>query len=81
MNWRVLSVLTHMRTVKWNLVRGCAIALTIVAATVAAQTAPYDSAKPLQHATLFAPGTISTGDYESHYQIDVSAVPALKAPK
>ena len=33
---------------------------------MAAQTAPYDSAKPLHNATLFAPAIISTGDYESH---------------
>jgi hypothetical protein len=35
-------------------------------ASMAAQTAPYDSAKPLRNATLFAPAIISTGDYESH---------------
>jgi hypothetical protein len=40
--------------------------MTIVSASLVAQTAPYDSAKPLAHATLFAPGIISTGDYESH---------------
>jgi WD40-like Beta Propeller Repeat len=34
--------------------------------SLAGQTAPYDSAKPLPKATLFAPGIISTGDYESH---------------
>ncbi len=39
--------------------------MTIVSASLVAQTAPYDSAKPLAHATLFAPGIISTGDYES----------------
>ncbi len=52
--------------VKWNFVRTCAIALTTVTTSLAAQTAPYDSAKPLQQANLFAPGIISTGDYESH---------------
>jgi hypothetical protein len=46
--------------------RTCAITLTIVSASLVAQTAPYDSAKPLPNATLFAPGIISTGDYESH---------------
>src|SRR5216110_1985954 len=46
--------------------RTCAITLTIVSASLVAQTAPYDSAKPLTRATLFAPGIISTGDYESH---------------
>jgi hypothetical protein len=44
----------------------CAIAITIATASLAAQTAPYDSVKPLPHATLFAPGVVSTGDYESH---------------
>jgi hypothetical protein len=44
----------------------CAIMLTIMSASPAAQTMPYDSAKPLTKATLFAPGSISTGDYESH---------------
>jgi hypothetical protein len=38
----------------------------VVTRWLAAQPAPYDSAKPLVHATLFAPGIISTGDYESH---------------
>jgi hypothetical protein len=47
-------------------VRTFAITLTIVSASLVAQTAPYDSAKPLPNATLFAPGIISTGDYESH---------------
>jgi hypothetical protein len=46
--------------------RTFAITLTIVSASLVAQTAPYDSAKPLPNATLFAPGIISTGDYESH---------------
>jgi hypothetical protein len=39
---------------------------TIISASLVAQTAPYDSGKPLAHATLFAPDMISTGDYESH---------------
>jgi hypothetical protein len=43
-----------------------AMMVTIVRASLVAQTAPYDSATPLPHATLFAPGIISTGDYESH---------------
>ena len=46
--------------------RTSAITLTIVSASLVAQIAPYDSAKPLARATLFAPGIISTGDYESH---------------
>lgn len=45
--------------------RASAATLLMVGA-LAAQTAPYDSAKPLPKATLFAPGVISTGDYESH---------------
>jgi WD40-like Beta Propeller Repeat len=48
------------------LARTCAITLIIMSASLAAQPAPYDSAKPLPHATLFAPDTISTGDYDSH---------------
>jgi hypothetical protein len=46
--------------------RTCAMMLTIVGVSLVGQTAPYDSAKPLAHATLFGPGIISTGDYESH---------------
>jgi len=55
-----------MHTMKWSFVRICAAAMTTVTASLVAQTAPYDSAKPLQQATLFASGIISTGDYESH---------------
>jgi hypothetical protein len=45
----------------------CVSAVTIlISSPLAAEDAPYDSAKPLPHATLFAPGVISTGDYESH---------------
>jgi hypothetical protein len=58
---------SHMQTVKWNLVRAYArMMTTLVGASLSAQAAPYDSAKSLPHATLFAPGIISTGDYESH---------------
>ena len=56
----------HVRQVKWNFVCAYSTMITTMTASLAAQTAPYDSAKPLQHATLFAPGIISTGDYESH---------------
>src|SRR4030095_10419400 len=50
-----------------NFVCVCAVATTmLVSVSLVAQTAPYDSAKPLPHATLFEPGIISTGDYESH---------------
>jgi WD40-like Beta Propeller Repeat len=66
MNWRAAVVLSHMRTGKRNFVRIWATALTAVATSLVAQTASYDSATPLQHATLFAPGVISIGDYESH---------------
>src|SRR5262245_13819904 len=55
-----------MRALKRNFVGACAIALTIMVVSLAAEPAPYDSGKPLSHATLFAPGIISTGDYESH---------------
>ena len=45
----------------------CVSAVTIlISSPLAAEDAPYDSAKPLPRATLFAPGVISTGDYESH---------------
>src|SRR6476620_333357 len=50
-----------------NFVRACTVPIAmLVAVSLVAQTAPYDSAKPLPHATLFVPGIISTGDYESH---------------
>jgi WD40 repeat protein len=50
-----------------NFVRVWAVTTTmLVSVSLVAQTAPYDSAKPLPHATLFEPGIISTGDYESH---------------
>lgn len=50
-----------------NFLRACAVPMAmLVAVSLVAQTAPYDSAKPLPHATVFAPGIISTGDYESH---------------
>jgi len=55
-----------MRIVKRIFAFACAVAGAMANATLAAQAAPYDSEKPLQHATLFAPGIISTGDYESH---------------
>jgi hypothetical protein len=42
------------------------MALTIMTASLVAQPAPYDSTKPILHATLFEPGIVSTGDYESH---------------
>ena len=48
-----------------NFTRACAIAI-LTSSSLTAQDAPYDSAKPLSHATLFVPGVISTGDYESH---------------
>src|SRR4029450_6077654 len=56
-----------MATTGLNFLRDCTLMLTmLMSASLAAQTAPYDSEKPLQHATLFAPGIVSTGDYESH---------------
>jgi Tol biopolymer transport system component len=58
---------TRYSVERLNFVRVCAVTTTmLVSASLVAQTAPYDSAKPLPHATLFEPGIISTGDYESH---------------
>ena len=60
MNWRATIV-------NWNFIRVCVITMTtFVSGALSAQSAPYGSAKPLLHATPFAPGVISTGDYESH---------------
>ena len=52
--------------VRLPLAGSCAIIVMTMIASSAAQPASYDWAKPLQRATLFAPGIISTGDYESH---------------
>jgi WD40-like Beta Propeller Repeat len=52
-----------MREAMLNFTRVCAV---MVSSSLAAQNAPYDSTTPLSHATLFAPGVLSTGDYESH---------------
>ena len=49
-----------------SFVRTCMMNLAMVNASLFAQPAPYDSKNPLAHSTLFAPGVISTGDYESH---------------
>jgi|SRR2546423_7057621 hypothetical protein len=50
-----------------NFLRACAVPMAmIVAVSLVAQTARYDSAKPPPHGTIFAPGIISTDDYESH---------------
>jgi hypothetical protein len=49
-----------------NFVCYCAIVILLGGPPLAAEDAPYDSPKPLSHATLFVPGVISTGDYESH---------------
>jgi WD40-like Beta Propeller Repeat len=47
--------------------RACATTTAMLtSASLTGQNAPYDSWKPLPHARLFAPGIISTGDYESH---------------
>jgi WD40-like Beta Propeller Repeat len=58
--------ITYRAIAKLPFVRAGTVTLTVVSASLIAQTAPYDAATPLQHATLLAPGTISTGDYESH---------------
>lgn len=42
------------------------IAALLLAASVAAAEPPYASRAPLQVPTVFAPGQISTGDFESH---------------
>ena len=47
-------------------VRAGIMIVAIVNASLFAQPAPYDSENPLPHSTLFAPGVISTSDYESH---------------
>ena len=50
-----------------NFLRACAVPMAmLVAVSLVAQPAPYGSAEPLPHATVFAPGVISTGDHESH---------------
>ena len=48
-----------------NFARVSAVTI-LISSPLAAEDTPYDSAKPLPHATLFAPDVISTGDYESH---------------
>ena len=54
-----------MRQTILNLACVCAVTI-LISSPLVAQDAPYDSVKPLPHATLCAPGVISTGDYESH---------------
>src|SRR5512133_3380071 len=62
-----MSVINAMAKTGLSFLRYCTLPLTIlISASLAAQRAPYDSAKPLPKATLFAAGIISTGDYESH---------------
>src|SRR5512133_1066354 len=62
-----MSVINARPKTALSFLRDCTILLTmLMTSSLAAQPAPYDSAKPLAHATLFAPGIISTGDYESH---------------
>lgn len=58
---------TRYSVERLSFLRVCAATTTMfVSVSLVAQTAPYDSAKPLPQATLFEPGIISTGDYESH---------------
>jgi hypothetical protein len=62
-----MSVINAMAKTGLNFLRDCTLLLTmLMSSSLAAQPAPYDSGKPLPKATLFAPGIISTGDYESH---------------
>jgi len=60
-----------------NFLRACAVPVAmLVAVSLVAQNAPNDSAKPLPHAPVFAPGLISTGDFESHatFSADVQEI-------
>ena len=61
----VSGVNHEMRETVLNFARVSAVTI-LISWPLAAEDPPYDSAKPLPHATLFAPGVISTGDYESH---------------
>jgi hypothetical protein len=62
-----MSVINAMAKTALSFLRDCTLLLTmLMSASLSAQPAPYDSEKPLPKATLFAPGIISTGDYESH---------------
>src|SRR5262249_61412833 len=58
--------ITYQAIVRLPFARTCTLTLAVVSASLVAQTASYDVEMPLRHATLFAPGIISTGDYESH---------------
>ena len=60
-----MGVNYEMRETMLNFARVSAVTI-LISSPLAAEDAPYDSAKPLPHATLFAPDVISTGDYESH---------------
>src|SRR5262249_61893913 len=57
---------TYQAIVRRPFARTCTLTLAVVSASLVAQPASYDVEMPLRHATLFAPGIISTGDYESH---------------
>src|SRR5262249_62332292 len=57
---------TYQAIVRRPFARTCTLTLAVVSASLVAQPASYDVEMPLRHATLFAPGVISTGDYESH---------------
>jgi WD40 repeat protein len=58
---------TRYSVERLNFVQVCAVTTTmLVSVSLVAKIAPYGSAKPLPHTTLFEPGIISTGDYESH---------------
>jgi len=62
-----MSVINAMAKTALSFLRDCTLLLTmLMSASLSAQPAPYDSGKPLPKATLFAPGIICTGDYESH---------------
>ena len=62
-----MSVINAMAKTALSFLRDCPLlVIMLMSASLCAQSAPYDSGKPLSKATLFAPDIISTGDYESH---------------
>jgi hypothetical protein len=59
-----MSVINARAKTELSFLRDCTLLLTmLMSSSLAPQPAPYDSAKPLPKATMFAPGIISTGDY------------------
>lgn len=56
----------HQQITELPFIRACAMIVAIVNPALLGQQAPYDSRTLLPEPALFAPGLISTGDYESH---------------